>query len=114
MSNDRVQADNFDPNLIPAETAARIEREQEAYKQVPEQSEGDLETNSGYTVDQEGLVNNYAIEPEMYIDEPGDLREAEAQEKAARAEELKAINQTDEDGNLTPSADRRSKGVGII
>jgi hypothetical protein len=114
MSSDRVQADNFDPNIVPAETAARIEREQESYKQVPKQSEGDIDTSSGYTVDQEGLVNNYAIEPEMYINEPGDLREAEAEAQAARAEELKEINQTDEDGNLTPSVDQRGKGVGVI
>ncbi|NJM99904.1 MAG: hypothetical protein HC800_24675 [Phormidesmis sp. RL_2_1] len=114
MSNNKVQTDSYDPNLIPAETAARLEREQESYKQVPEQSEGDIDTSSGYTVDQEGLVNNYAIEPEMYINEPGDLRAAEEQAKAARAEELQEVNQTDEDGSLTPSIDQRGKGVGII
>jgi hypothetical protein len=57
MGNDRVQSDNYDPNLIPAETAARLEREQASYKQVPEQSEGDIDTSGGYTVDQEGLAN---------------------------------------------------------
>jgi hypothetical protein len=114
MGNDRVQSDNYDPNLIPAETAARLEREQASYKQVPEQSEGDIDTSGGYTVDQEGLTNNYAIEPEMYINEPGDLREAQEQTEAARAEHLQEVNQTDEDGSLTSEADRRGKGVGII
>jgi hypothetical protein len=114
MGNDRVQSDNYDPNLIPAETAARLEREQASYKQVPEQSEGDIDTSGGYTVDQEGLANNYAIEPEMYINEPGDLREAQEQTEAARAEHLQEVNQTDEDGSLTSEADRRGKGVGII
>jgi hypothetical protein len=114
MGNDRVQSDNYDPNLIPAETAARLEREQASYKQVPEQSEGDIDTSGGYTVDQEGLANNYAIEPEMYINEPGDLRKAQEQTEVARAEHLQEVNQTDEDGSLTSEADRRGKGVGII
>ena len=114
MSNPRVQSDNYDPNLIPAETAARKEREQEDYKQIPDKQERDIDTAGGYTVDQEGLVNNYAIEPEMYIEEPGDLREEQTQSEKARAEELAAANQTGEDGKLTMQKDERSKGVGII
>lgn len=114
MSNSRVQSDNYDPNLIPAETAARKEREQENYKQTPDKSKTDLDTTGGYTVDQEGLANNYAIEPEMYIEEPGDLREEQAQEEQARAEQLAAANQTDESGKLTMEKDDRSKGVGAI
>lgn len=61
--------DSYDANIIPAETAARIEREGENYKQLPE------DTPNGYTVDKEGLVNNYAIEPEMYVEAPGDIKE---------------------------------------
>jgi hypothetical protein len=112
--NPRVQSDNYDPHIIPAETAARHDRERESYKHTPEKAEGDIDTSSGYTVDQEGLVNNYAIEPEMYVNEPGDLREEKAQQEAARAEELKAANETDESGKLTMSEDDRSKGVGLI
>ncbi len=114
MGNPRVEADSYDPNLIPAETVARKEREQENYKQVQENSTGSIDTTAGATVDQEGLANNYAIEPEMYINEPGDLREKHQAEKARRAAELKARNQTDEDGELTMQSDQRSKGVGII
>ncbi|MGF1522068.1 MAG: hypothetical protein ACFBSF_07085 [Leptolyngbyaceae cyanobacterium] len=114
MSNPRVQSDNYDPNLVPAETAARKEREQKDYKQTPDKSKGDLDTTGGYTVDQEGLANNYAIEPEMYVEEPGDLREEEAQAEKARAEELAAANQTDESGKLTMEKDNRSKGVGTV
>ncbi|MDB9524483.1 hypothetical protein PN498_00660 [Oscillatoria sp. CS-180] len=113
-NNPRVQSDTYDPHIVPAETAARAEREQENYKQVKESSKGDLDTSGGYTVDQEGLANNYAIEPEMYVDEPGDLREEQAEEKEARASELQNINQTDEQGNLTVESDDRSKGVGQI
>lgn len=61
--------DSYDANIIPAETAARIEREGDNYKHLPEDSP------SGYTVDKEGLINNYAIEPEMYIEAPGDINE---------------------------------------
>lgn len=114
MSNPRVQSDNYDPNIIPAETAARKEREQSSYKNTPDESSGDIDTKGGYTVDQEGLVNNYAIEPEMYIEEPGDLRQEEDQEKVARAKELQEVNQTDEEGDLSAGSDNRGKGVGII
>ncbi|HSM83293.1 MAG TPA: hypothetical protein VLS96_16530 [Nodosilinea sp.] len=115
MSNPRVESDNYDPNLIPAETAARKEREGAGYKQVPEDESGDaIDTSGGYTVDQEGLVNNYAIEPEMYIDEPGDLREEQEAEEAQRRAELREINQTDESGKVTTHSDERSKGVGRI
>lgn len=81
---------NYDRNIISAETAARMEREGDNFRNQP-QSEGDLDTSGGYTVSREGLLNNYAVEPEMYIEEPGDLKE-----------ELKEIN---EEGG---------KGVGLV
>lgn len=114
MSNPRVESDNYDPNLVPAETAARKEREGDAYKQVPDDQASDLDTEGGYTVDQEGLINNYAIEPEMYIEEPGDLREEQEAEEARRQQELAEINQTNEAGRVTTEADNRGKGVGRI
>ncbi|MFZ4676289.1 MAG: hypothetical protein ACOYM4_11450 [Nodosilinea sp.] len=114
MTNPRVESDGYDANLIPAETAARKDREGDGFKQVPEDSEGDSDTSSGYTVDREGLVNNYAIEPEMYINEPGDLREEMEAEKAQRQAELQEINQTDETGKVTTGSDTRGKGVGKI
>lgn len=71
-----VESDNFDRGIVPAETAARKEREGENYKKPEKQKEeGDLDTNAGATVSNEGLANNYAIEPEMYVNEPGDLSE---------------------------------------
>jgi hypothetical protein len=85
---------NYDSHITPAETAARIE------------NEGDIDTTSGYTVDREGLTNNFAIEPEMYVEEPGDLREEIEADKAERAEELKEINSEDKGG--------KGKGVGMI
>jgi hypothetical protein len=115
MSNPRVESDSYDRHLIPAETAARKEREGAGYKQVPNEEAGEsIDTSGGYTVDQEGLVNNYAVEPEMYIDEPGDLRaEQEAEEERRRAE-LREINQTNESGKVTNGSDDRGKGVGRI
>jgi hypothetical protein len=65
--NPRVESDNFDPHIIPAETAARKEREQENYKHPPKKSDQDIDSTGGYTVDQEGLVNNFAIEQKCML-----------------------------------------------
>ncbi len=70
-----IDKDNFDRGIVPAETAARKEREGEDYKESAEKEEGSIDTTAGATVSNEGLANNYAIEPEMYIEEPGDLKE---------------------------------------
>jgi hypothetical protein len=116
MNNDKensVSVDTYDRGIVPAETAARKEREQETYKHLPDEEES-LDTTSGYTMDKEGLVNNYAIEPEMYVNEPGDLREEEQEDAARRAQELEEVNQTDETGKLTMDSDDRGKGPGII
>ncbi len=101
MENKTPNDANYDRALTSAETAARMEREGENFKQTPE-NEGNMDTTSGYTVDREGLANNYAIEPEMYYEEPGDRQEKAAAEKARRAEEIKDIN--------TPGG----KGVGLV
>jgi hypothetical protein len=67
--------DSYDPHIIPAETAARKEREGDDFKQIPGDADNaaSLDTTGGYTVDKEGLANNYAAEPEMYIETPGDM-----------------------------------------
>jgi hypothetical protein len=105
MENKTENNTNYDPHITAAETAARIEREGGNFKKPPV-NEGDIDTTSGYTVDREGLTNNFAIEPEMYVEEPGDLREEIEEEKAERAEELEEINSEDKDG--------KGKGVGVI
>ncbi|MEH2135197.1 hypothetical protein [Nostoc sp.] len=124
-SSDRAESNTYDRGIIPAETAARMEREGDKYKTLPtEEGEADaltddqtdsesIRTTDGYTVDQEGLSNNYAIEPEMYYEEPGDARKQAAEEKAARIEELGEVNQ-DEEGKLTEKGDKRGRGPGVI
>ncbi|MEH2346643.1 MAG: hypothetical protein V7K55_01330 [Nostoc sp.] len=124
-SSDRAESNTYDRGIIPAETAARMEREGDKYKTLPtEEGEADaltddqtdsesIRTTDGYTVDKEGLSNNYAIEPEMYYEEPGDARKQAAEEKAARIEELGEVNQ-DEEGKLTDKGDKRGKGPGVI
>ncbi len=105
-----------DPHIIPAETAARANREGSHFGQVDHDSQADTEhihTRDGYTVDQEGLINNYAVEPPMYIKEPGDLAEEEAAIAKQRAADRKALTE-DEDGKLTTSHDWRHKGPGMI
>ncbi|MGV2830638.1 hypothetical protein [Myxosarcina sp. GI1(2024)] len=101
--NQNTNNENYDPHIEPAETAAREEREGANFKQIPHrEKEEDLNSTGGQTVDREGLANNYAVEPEMYVEEPGDLREKEARQEAERAEELKEIN--------TPGG----KGPGVV
>lgn len=119
MSSQDVTPDTYDRGIVPAETAARIEREGELYKHVPEQegaesAEDDIDTTGGYTVDKEGLLNNYAVEPEMYYEVPGDMREQEAALAAERAQEVSEVNDTDETGKLTEDGDSRGKGPGVI
>ena len=72
-----VDKDNFDRGIEPAETAARKEREGDNYKETPQEKGGDVETTDGYTTSNEGLTNNYAVEPEMYVETPGDIPEEE-------------------------------------
>lgn len=111
-SQARFEDDHYDRGIVPAETAARKEREGENYKHIPE-SESDLDTTGGYTVDKEGLMNNYAVEPEMYYEEPGDAKQQEEELKAERIEELQDINE-DKKGELTMEDDERGKGTGVI
>ncbi|AKG22248.1 hypothetical protein [Calothrix sp. 336/3] len=115
MSNEDAKRVTYDRGIVPAETSARIAREGENFKSFPKK-EGDesLDTTSGYTVDNEGLVNNFAVEPEIYYEEPGDLQEKQAAEAQERAEELVDINHNDETGKLTEKEDKRGKGVGMI
>ncbi len=115
MSDKRTEPDTYDRGIVPAETAARKEREGEGYKQVPKEDAGDsIDTTGGYSVDKEGLVNNFAIEPEMYVNEPGDLREKEEALKAERKQEYKEVNDTDKSGELSMDEDDRGKGTGVI
>ncbi|MEH2151904.1 hypothetical protein [Nostoc sp.] len=124
-SSDRAEADTYDRGIIPAETAARIEREGDKYKTRPTEEReadaptddqtdsGSVRTTDGYTVDKEGLLNNYAVEPEMYYEEPGDARQQAAEDTAQRVEELGEVNQ-DEEGKLTEKGDNRGRGPGVI
>jgi hypothetical protein len=77
-SDTSAAVDSYDLHIVPAETAARKEREGENYKQLPTDDEDkdkdSIDTTGGFTMDKEGLVNNYAIEPEMYVEVPGDLQ----------------------------------------
>ncbi|MBD2676704.1 MULTISPECIES: hypothetical protein [Nostoc] len=124
-SSERAEVDTYDRGIIPAETAARREREGDKFKTLPTEereasSATDDQTNSqsirttdGYTVDKEGLLNNYAVEPEMYYEQPGDARQQAAEDTAQRVEELEDINE-DEEGKLTEKGDKRGKGSGIV
>ena len=51
--------------LIPSDVAARIEREGTQKEKRQEINENNAPTTGGYTVDQEGLINNYPVTPPM-------------------------------------------------
>ena len=76
--DNRIEQNSYDLHITPAEVAARMEREGTEYKHIPEHEvnpDRKLQAGSsteGVTVDGEGLLNNYAIEPEIYYDVPGD------------------------------------------
>jgi hypothetical protein len=118
MSNQNDSEDSvpqYDAHIIPAESAARQHREGKQFGHISH-DEPDGESShatAGYTVDKEGLVNNYAIEPEMYVNVPGDLRAQAKQEVAERTHELQELSE-DEDGKLTTEHDWRHKGPGLI
>jgi hypothetical protein len=73
---DSPTPDSYDEHIIPAETAARKEREGDDFKHLDKHPAGSesIDTTTGFTVDKEGLVDNFAIEPEMYYETPGDLQ----------------------------------------
>jgi hypothetical protein len=112
---ERVERDSYDPHIVPAETAARKEREGDLFKTTPDEaSQGDsIDTAAGYTVDQEGLLNNYAVEPEMYYEVPGDAKESEEFSEVLRRNELEMVS-SDSAGKLTAEEDDRGSGQGMI
>ena len=123
--NEKISTDTYDRGIIPAETAARMKREGANYKHLPTEEDlasastndqtdiNSIRTTDGYTMDKEGLLNNYAVEPEMYYEVPGDAREIAEQEKAERIQELREVN-ADKTGLLTEDFDKRGKGPGMI
>lgn len=105
----------YDAHIIPAESAARQNREGKHFGHTShEETDGtSSQATAGYTVDKEGLLNNYAIESEMYVDVPGDLQKQTAQEQAEYAHQLQELSD-DEDGKLTKEHDWRHKGPGLV
>ena len=104
MNNQTSKGANYDRVITSAETAARIAREGANFKKLPKLEKGTdtIDVNAGYTVDREGLANNYAIEPEMYYEIPGDRRTENREDREMRIAEIKDIN--------TPGG----QGVGLI
>lgn len=67
--------DSYDAHITPAETAARKEREGSDFKHLDKHTEGSehIDTAGGAVVDKEGLLDNFAVEPEMYFEKRGDI-----------------------------------------
>jgi hypothetical protein len=113
--NEELETSTADRGIIPAEVAARMDREGGDYRTTAdEQADPEsIDVTGGATVDQEGLANNYAVEPEMYYDTPGDASQEAEQDKAHRAQELAEANQ-DKQGELTMEDDARGRGPGAV
>jgi hypothetical protein len=65
---------SYDPHITPAETAARKLNEGPKFKNLNPHPDGSdsIDEGKGFVVDKEGLVDNFAIEPEMYYEVHGD------------------------------------------
>ncbi len=113
--NEEMDTSTADRGIVPAEVAARMDREGSDFRTTADEQAGteSIDVTGGATVDQEGLANNYAIEPEMYYEEPGDAKQEEEQRVAERAEELAEVNE-DKEGELTMEHDTRGRGPGVI
>jgi hypothetical protein len=113
--NEKMDTSTADRGIIPADVAARMDREGNDFKKTADDQAGaeSLDVTGGATVDQEGLANNYAIEPEMYHEQPGDMRQEQEEDAAHHAQELEEVNE-DKQGELTMDSDRRGRGPGLI
>jgi hypothetical protein len=114
-TNEEMDTSTADRGIIPSEVAARMDKEGDDYRttadeQAPSES---IDVTAGATVDQEGLANNFAVEPDMYYETPGDMQQQEDEDAAARTEELAEANE-DKEGQLTMEGDQRGRGPGII
>lgn len=108
-----VKTDGYDRFMVATETASRQAREGESFGRTPE-GESDIDTTNGFTVDREGLANNYAVEPEIYAEVPGDMKKRNQAAEAARVKTRLEAQQTDENGKLTMGSDDRGQGVGVV
>jgi len=105
----------YDAHIIPSESVARQHREGKDFGHTSHvKADGELsQVTHGYTVDKEGLLNNYAVEPEMYVNIPGDMQEQIAQQQAEYAQQLEDLSE-EEDGKLTTEHDWRHKGPVLV
>jgi hypothetical protein len=77
-----ADVDTYDRGIVPAETAARKEREGDEFKTSIDKSDEaapstndqtdseSIDSTGGYTVDKEGLVNNYALSRKCMLTNP--------------------------------------------
>jgi hypothetical protein len=72
-----------------------------------------LHRRAGCTIDEAGRLSNDAIEPEMYVNEPDDLKQEAEKAKIKCLHELAEL-QAGEAGKLTLEFDWRDKGPGMM
>ncbi|MBD2105082.1 hypothetical protein [Leptolyngbya sp. FACHB-261] len=47
--------------------------EEQVEAAVESEEDSGIKTTDGYVIDESGRLDNYAVEPQMYVEEPGDL-----------------------------------------
>ena len=58
-----------DPEAI-IPSGADVEQNKEQLKEFAKQEDGTgVDTTEGYTIDESGRINNFAVEPEMYVED---------------------------------------------
>lgn len=72
-----VDTDNINRGIVPAETASRKAREGKDYKEPIDAKKSSIDTTAGSTIGNEGLANNYAIEPEICVEETGNMKDSQ-------------------------------------
>jgi hypothetical protein len=89
QNNSQDSIPQYDAHITPAESVARQHREGKDFGHTSHvEADGELsEVTHGYTVDKEGLLNNYAVETEMYVNVPGDMQEETAKPLPDRSQD---------------------------
>jgi hypothetical protein len=57
------------PDMIIPSGADKELNEEQIQDTVEQEAETGVSTTGGYTIDESGRIDNYAVEPEMYIEE---------------------------------------------
>jgi len=64
-----AQQTNVNPDDEKIPSNVDVEKNKEQLEEYAEQEEGKLPTSHGYVIDESGNIDNFAVEPPMYVEE---------------------------------------------